>query len=138
MNQKPFCFSVKAVVANQDGEYLVIRRSMLAKNNGGGWDLPGGKCDPGESLDVALRREVAEETGLDVCLTCVLGAGQSELPDRVVAYVFVEARSSAGEVTLSEEHTEHRWLPLSELASLAIHEPFSKFLREFAARRTNR
>lgn len=138
MNQKPFCFSVKAVVANQDGEYLVIRRSMLAKNNGGGWDLPGGKCDPGESLDVALRREVAEETGLDVCLTCVLGAGQTELPDRVVAYVFVEAQASAGQVKLSEEHTEHRWLSCSELGSLPIPEPFHKFLCEFATRKAER
>ena len=65
MSAKPFALAVKALVADKQGRLLAIRRSAASSQFGGNWDLPGGKVDPGESFDVALVREVAEETGLN-------------------------------------------------------------------------
>lgn len=56
-----------------------MRRSPLSKNYPGHWDLPGGKVDAGESFDVALAREVSEETGLRVSLTGVIGAWERKI-----------------------------------------------------------
>lgn len=56
---------VVGAVVEHDGRILLLRRS----NNdfmGGIWELPSGKVEPGEHLDQALAREVAEETGLEV------------------------------------------------------------------------
>ena len=44
---KPFVLSVKAVIRDQQGQYLVIRRSARSKNNAACWDFPGGKVAQG-------------------------------------------------------------------------------------------
>ena len=51
----------QAVVIGPDGRVLLTLRDDLQ-----GWELPGGAPRPGESAEQALRREVREETGLDV------------------------------------------------------------------------
>lgn len=86
----------------------------------GGWELPGGKVEPGESLSAALHREVAEE----LCVAIELGADVAG-PDRVggmrawplqsgwALHVRL-ARITAGAPQLVD-HDELRWLTLSEL-----------------------
>jgi len=54
---------VGAVVV-RDGRALIVRRAHEPRQ--GEWSLPGGRLDLGESLVDAARREVKEETGLDV------------------------------------------------------------------------
>jgi ADP-ribose pyrophosphatase YjhB (NUDIX family) len=56
--------AVGAVVLRGDGAVLLVQRARPPLE--GAWSLPGGKVEAGESLAEALRREVREETGLDV------------------------------------------------------------------------
>ncbi len=53
-----------AAVVIHDGRVLLIRRGHAP--DAGEWSIPGGAVDLGESVEVALRREVREETGLDI------------------------------------------------------------------------
>jgi 8-oxo-dGTP diphosphatase len=76
-----------------EGRLLAARR-VLPESTAGGWEFPGGKVDPGETVVQACVREVREELG------CV-----------------VEARLVAGEPTPSE-HDAVRWLAPEELDSL--------------------
>jgi 8-oxo-dGTP diphosphatase len=55
--------AVGAVVV-RDGRLLLVRRGRGV--GVGLWSLPGGRVEPGETLDAAVRRELAEETGLQV------------------------------------------------------------------------
>ena len=64
------------VVVEVDGGVVLIERA----NEPRGWALPGGFVDYGESPEDAARREVDEETGLDVTLTALLGVYGA--PDR--------------------------------------------------------
>ena len=59
---------VDAIVRNADGDVLITRRA-----DDGTWDLPGGSVEPGESPAESIRREVREETGLDVRVAAVAG-----------------------------------------------------------------
>ena len=127
MVSKPFVLSVKAVVRDEQLQCLVLRRSAESKNNAGLWDFPGGKVDPGETLDAALKREIVEETGLTVRLENVLGAAESELPDRRVAYLFLQARTATGKVRLSSEHDDFAWLSVKELAQTELCPQFRAF-----------
>lgn len=128
MAQKPFALSVKVVVRDENGRCLLLKRSAASKANAGKWDLPGGKLDPGERVDEALCREVAEETGVTISVRRVVGSAQSDLPDRVVAYLIMEAYLESGVVRLSDEHEESVWVAVSELPRMDMAEQFRSFV----------
>ena len=132
MSQKPFALSVKVVVRDREGRCLLIKRSASSKANAGKWDLPGGKLDPGERVDEVLCREVAEETGLTISVRRVVGSAQSDLPDRVVAYLIMEAGLESGQVRLSNEHEDFKWAAVSEMARMDMAEQFRSFVRAYS------
>lgn len=72
---------VGAVVVNEDGRVLLIRRGPGARNEQGLWATPGGALAFGETLEEAFRREVWEECGIEIAVLCLLGAFDHRLPD---------------------------------------------------------
>lgn len=58
-----------AVLTQPDGRVLLARRPA-GKPYAGYWEFPGGKVEPGESLDAALARELHEELGIVVTRAC--------------------------------------------------------------------
>ena len=58
----PRVIDVVAAVVMRDGYHLIAQRP-LSKQHGGCWEFPGGKVEPGESLEAALARELDEELG---------------------------------------------------------------------------
>ncbi len=90
---------------------------LLLLNERGEWDLPGGRPDPGEDHRTALRREVREEAGLDVEVGAALEGHLFEvLPGRFVRIeAFACVLAGPRDVTLSHEHEDVRWVPLSDL-----------------------
>jgi 8-oxo-dGTP diphosphatase len=123
----PLSLAVYAIVGGEDGTILLLRRSSDSKHFKHKWDLPGGTVDPGESFDVALVREVAEETGLAVEITSVAGASGYALPAVYVVVLFLEARRTAGEVRLSQEHDGQAWVAPENLCKM----DFADHLRDF-------
>jgi 8-oxo-dGTP diphosphatase len=114
----------KALI-DRDGEVLVV----FFPN---GWlDLPGGRIDEGESdLVAALQREVREETSLEVEVgppfATWLGRGGTVF---LVAY---RCRYVSGEVVLSDEHAEYRWVSAANYEALPDHSgPFEVLRRYF-------
>src|SRR5690348_16856336 len=84
----------------------------------GGWELPGGKVDPGEGVVEALRRELLEELGVEVEVGEVLSGplpdGRWPLGDAYAMTVYW-ARVTAGEPAPIEDHDELRWLGREDL-----------------------
>jgi 8-oxo-dGTP diphosphatase len=105
---------VGAVIA--DDEKILLLKRPCDDFMGGIWELPSGKVDPGERLDLALAREVKEETGLDVAeISAYLGhfdyASGSGKPGRQFNFA-VEAMAT-GPVLLAE-HDDFRWAAIDE------------------------
>jgi ADP-ribose pyrophosphatase YjhB (NUDIX family) len=71
--------SVTAVIRNDLGELLLVH-----KTDNDLWALPGGGVDPGESVTMAVVREVKEETGIDVVVDDLVGVYTN--PRHVMAY----------------------------------------------------
>lgn len=59
------------VVLDEAGRVLIARRADNS-HQGGLWEFPGGKVEPGESLAIALARELREELGIDIGRTSAL------------------------------------------------------------------
>lgn len=110
--------SIKGVVIHDS-------RVLLLLNKRDEWDLPGGRPDPGEDHRVALVREVREEAGLAVEAGALLGEHLFEvLPQRFVRIVAFACRLQGnGEVTLSHEHREARWVALADLGDCVVGYP---------------
>lgn len=115
--------AVSAVVADGDGRLLLQRRTDNQL-----WSVPGGAVELGESVLGALRREVLEETGLEVVADRLIGLYSS--PDYVVAYDDGEVRQQfslafachvmGGSVRTSSETMDVQWFPAAALATLDL------------------
>jgi 8-oxo-dGTP diphosphatase len=129
---KPFGLSVKAIIRDDCGRVLLLRRSSSSKGNPARWDLPGGKVDPGEPFDQALLREVREETGLTVSLSGLAGTAQSETPRLRIVYLVMGCRLIAGTIRLSDEHEDHRWAEPEETQAMDVVPQFKELLQKMA------
>lgn len=109
---------VKALIKNKDGKYLLLRRSEEKYPEvSGRWDIVGGRIDPGKTLIENLRREIFEETKMELIGEPKLIAAQDILknPGRHVVRLTYSGEAR-GEVVLDkEENDTFRWYSLEEL-----------------------
>lgn len=113
-----------AVVADEGGRILLLRRG-----DSGNWALPGGGMELGESLVGCVVREVAEETGLEVEVTGLVGIFSD--PKHVIAYadgevrqqfaVCFTARVLGGRLAVSDESTDIAFVAAAQLDGLPMH-----------------
>jgi 8-oxo-dGTP diphosphatase len=132
---KPFSMAVKAVVLDDAGRCLLIRRSAKNRLFAGCWEWPGGKLDPGESFATGLLREVMEECGLEVELTGLAGALEFEMPKVRVVLLCMEARLTGGTMRLSDEHDESAWVQLADLKEWTLPDHHRDFMLDYANRK---
>ncbi len=64
---------VEADDGSGETAFLLTRRAAALRSHAGQWALPGGRCDPGESLEEAALRELHEELGLRLPPEAILG-----------------------------------------------------------------
>lgn len=98
-----------------NGKVLMLREAAYDEgSNEGKWDVPGGRIEPEEPILHALRREVMEESGLEVEVVKVLGTGESfqtiKGDDAHVVRIYYLAKLVRGEVRLSQDHDAFEWV----------------------------
>ena len=80
---EPALHVVAAVITNKRHEILIARRSQTS-HQGGLWEFPGGKLEPGETPAQALRRELQEELGIEIAQFSPLLTVHHQYPDQAV------------------------------------------------------
>jgi ADP-ribose pyrophosphatase YjhB (NUDIX family) len=101
-----------ALIVDNQNRLLLMKRS-----DSGCWGPPGGAVELGEAVETAARREVREETGLDLGEMSLFGVfsgpelfyvypNGDEVYNVTIVYL---ARFSGGEIRLNSEHTGWRW-----------------------------
>ena len=116
-------------VAIDDGRLLLVRR--VNEPGQGTWSVPGGRVEPGETIQEAVVRELLEETGVEgVCMGLI---GVAEVIDDTHHHVILDyavevlapAPPSAG-----SDAAEARWVPLHDVAEMDLVEGLAEFLHE--------
>ncbi len=129
--------AASAVIVDGDGAILLHRRS-----DNGLWALPGGTMEVGESILQTTVREVREETGLEVIPRSVVGIYTD--PKHVIAFDNGEVRQQfsvcfacdriGGELKISSESTELRFISPDTLDELPMHPSIRLRIRHFLLR----
>jgi 8-oxo-dGTP diphosphatase len=105
---------VIAVIISQ-GQTLVAWRDEKL-HQGGCYEFPGGKVEVGETPEQALRREVQEETGLDINISRCLAHFCFDYPDRSLQLLFYRC----GLARANSRCTQWQWISLAQLADLSF------------------
>jgi len=130
--------AASAVVTDESGRILLQRR-----RDSGSWSIPGGAMEIGETLRQTVVREVREESGLTVEPTRLVGIYSD--PRYVAAFSDGEVRQQfsvcfacrvvSGEIAISDESTEVRFVQPADLHELDIQPSIRVRLSDFLENR---
>ena len=110
---------VVAAVIERNGRFLVTQR-LEGTHLPGLWEFPGGKCEPGESHEACLQRELDEELGVTGQIGAEIVVTDHAYPERLVRLHFrrcaidAEPRARLGQAMRWVTRDELRELPLPE------------------------
>ncbi len=123
---------VKIFLKNKDNKYLLLFRSFENKPTPHReyWDMPGGRINKGFSLIDNLKREVMEETGLEIMGEPKLIKGQDIIKEGYHVVRLIYVGHGEGEIILSEEHSKYKWFSLDEISDL---EPIDSYIKKLLA-----
>lgn len=98
---------VAAIILDEEKRILATQRGYGEYE--GWWEFPGGKIEPGEGTEVALRREIMEELGVEIVVENLLCTVEYDYPKFHLSMLCYMCRISNGEIDL-REHKSAQWL----------------------------
>jgi phosphoglycolate phosphatase len=125
--------TVGALILDALGSVLMIRTHKWSDR----WGIPGGKIKRGETCEEALRREVREETGLEITgvrFVMVQDCIEPEEFERSAHFLLLNyiARcdSDAPPVVLNDEAEAYQWTRIADALSLDLNKPTRLLIEE--------
>ena len=107
---------VVAAILHRDGAYFATQRGYGEFE--GMWEFPGGKIEPGESCEVALKREIMEELGVDIAIEKLLCTTEYDYPSFHLTMHCYLCSIASGDIEL-REHKSALWLTSDRLDEVA-------------------
>lgn len=108
----------RCIIKDSSNRILILKRGSKDIRNPHKWELPGGKLEKDENIEIAIEREINEEINLIVnvfpkrfyCHSSVLLQEQSKYKDFTYIVLTATASYIGGKVKISEEHTSYEWV----------------------------
>lgn len=110
--------ALKGIIVKED-KILVAKRALTDKFGAGNWEIIGGKLEFGEDTETCLRREVKEEVSLEIDIEGIVYAKNVVMDkDMQMLLVVYLCNYRNGEVKISDEHTDFKWVSKEELREI--------------------
>lgn len=106
---------VVAAIIYKDGAYFTTQRGYGEFE--GMWEFPGGKIEPGESSEDALKREIQEELGVDIVIEDLICTTEYDYPSFHLTMHCYLCSVASDEIEL-REHKSALWLTAEKLDSV--------------------
>ena len=131
MQPGDFHLTVLGVIRHTNGKYLITKRVMTKAWAPGSWEVSGGAAQAGEDSLDAVKREIKEETGLDIKhpKLCGIKWWQVDKNKRYVVILF-KTNEYSGNLKNSIEG-ETLWASLDEIPKMKLAPDFDKMLEVF-------
>ncbi|HEY4353696.1 MAG TPA: NUDIX domain-containing protein [Paraburkholderia sp.] len=141
----PVANSLKPAVAV--AVFDATNRLLLVKRRDSGyWAMPGGTMELTDSLEGCARREVREETGIDIAMTGMIGTYTD--PATIIAYsdgevrrefsILLAASAAGGQLSHDDESTDVQWVELEKLARFPMVAAQARRVQDVLTWRTQR
>jgi 8-oxo-dGTP diphosphatase len=141
----PVANSLKPAVAV--AVFDAANRLLLVKRRDSGyWAMPGGTMELTDSLEGCARREVREETGIDITMTGLIGTYTD--PATIIAYsdgevrrefsILLAASATSEQLSHDDESTDVQWIELDALARFPMVAAQARRVQDALAWRTHR
>lgn len=127
--------TVGALIFNREGKLFL----MCSHKWKGKWVVPGGHIELGERMEDALRREVREETNLDIydiefiCFQEFVYDDRFWKPSHFIFFDYA-CRTDSTDVKLNEEAEEYAWVALDEALTWPVEHYTAVAIREYLRR----
>ncbi len=137
MADEQIMIGVGAVIEDREGRILLVKhRPERGGFWQGRWICPGGKLEYGETIEEGIKREVSEETQLEIELVAPLPpfdriVGADDEVSLHVIYIDYLARVTGGELKEGSDVGEARWVEKREIPRIweELHEDTRRLLR---------
>ena len=108
---------VTAAIIEKDGKILIGKRKAGDDLFAGLWEFPGGKIEPGETREEALKREIFEELNIDIFIGSFFLRVMHQYPDFFLTMHSYNCISNSITIKLNE-HINYKWLNANNLKPL--------------------
>jgi 8-oxo-dGTP diphosphatase len=97
-----------------NGKLLIVKRNSDNIQRPNMWELPGGRLDPGEDPHKGAKREIMEETGIEIEILHPINIRHFTRKDnqKITLIIFL-CKALHNNITLSQEHTDFDWIHLN-------------------------
>lgn len=108
--------TVSAIIFNPDGKILLCKSHKWENK----YVIPGGHIEFGEKMEDALKREISEETGLDIYDIKLISIKESICRDMFHEerhFIFIDyvCKTESSKVTLNDEAEEYEWIDIEQI-----------------------
>jgi 8-oxo-dGTP diphosphatase len=126
-----FLVGVSAII-ERDTAILLLQRSATKDHGAGEWEFVSGRVESGESALEAVKREIAEETSLQVEVLFPFDTFsflRGEAKEELIGITFL-CRYVGGELQLTEEHGQGQWVSTEQVLHMELSQPIrATFMR---------
>ena len=123
--------AVAGFIKNSNNEILIVKKAEGEKVDGGLWTVPGGKIDPQERIIDGLKREIKEESGVDI--TDYQWIGEDVFESNGYWFHgqhFLCNVDNNPQVILEKNLTDYKWISKEEIESFQFHPNIKRRLLE--------